>query len=77
MTGAMNYEQLKERHRAERGAWHPNLSLRVHRELSWLDRAAEQEVCANAGTLMCELGRGEAELRSEQYGLAEIGAKVP
>jgi len=35
----MGYAQLKERHRAERGAWHPNLSLRVHQALSWLDRA--------------------------------------
>ena len=25
----MHYERLKTRHRAERGAWHPNLSLRV------------------------------------------------
>ena len=37
----MNYDQLKTRHRAERGAWHPNLSLRVHRALSWLDRAEQ------------------------------------
>jgi hypothetical protein len=37
----MNYRQLKERHRAERGAWHPNLSLRVHRALSWLNRAEQ------------------------------------
>jgi hypothetical protein len=37
----MDYERLKARHRAERGAWHPNLSLRVHRALSWLDRAEQ------------------------------------
>ena len=37
----MDYARLKERHRAERGAWHPNLSLRVHRALSWLDRAEQ------------------------------------
>jgi len=37
----MDYAQLKVRHRAERGAWHPNLSLRVHRALSWLDRAEQ------------------------------------
>jgi len=35
------FEQLKARHRAERVAWHPNLSLRVHRALSWLDRAEQ------------------------------------
>ncbi len=42
----MNFEQLKTRHRAERDPWHPNLSLRVHRALSWLGRAeqlAEQD----------------------------------
>ena len=37
----MNYEQLKARHRAEREAYHPNLSLRVHRALSWLNRAEQ------------------------------------
>lgn len=37
----MRYAELKERHRAERGAWHPNLNLRVHRALSWLDRAEQ------------------------------------
>jgi len=37
----MDYAQLKERHRAERDTWRPNLSLRVHRALSWLDRAEQ------------------------------------
>ena len=37
----MDYVRLKQRHRAERGAWHPNLSLRVHRALSWLHRAEQ------------------------------------
>ena len=37
----MNYQRLKERHRAERDPWHPNLSLRVHRALSWLNRAEQ------------------------------------
>jgi len=37
----MDYVRLKERHRAERGPWHPNLSLRVHRALSWLHRAEQ------------------------------------
>jgi len=41
MLYMMNYEQLKARHRAERGPWHPNLSLRVHRALSWLHRAEQ------------------------------------
>jgi hypothetical protein len=37
----MSFAQLKERHRAERDAYPPNLSLRVHRALSWLDRAEQ------------------------------------
>ena len=37
----MSYQELKTRHRAERDAWHPNLSLRVHRALSWLNRAEQ------------------------------------
>lgn len=40
----MNYEALKARQRAERHEHHPNLVLRVHRALSWLQRAeAEQD----------------------------------
>ena len=39
----MDYQQLKHRHRAERENYHPNLSLRVHRSLSWLQRAEQAE----------------------------------
>ena len=39
----MDYQQLKQRHRAEREQYHPNLSLRVHRALSWLQRAEMQD----------------------------------
>ncbi len=34
-----DYQTLKARHRQERENYHINLSLRVHRALSWLDRA--------------------------------------
>jgi hypothetical protein len=37
----MDYQALKARHRAEREAHHPNLALRVHRALSWLNRAEQ------------------------------------
>ncbi len=37
----MDYEKLKARQRAERHAHHPNLGLRVHRALSWLNRAEQ------------------------------------
>lgn len=37
----MNYESLKARHRAERDRHPPNLTLRVHRALSWLNRAEQ------------------------------------
>ena len=36
---AYSYQELKVRHRAERNAYPQALSLRVHRSLSWLDRA--------------------------------------
>lgn len=39
----MNYITLKERHRAERNAYPQSTSLRVHRALSWLDRAEQCE----------------------------------
>jgi hypothetical protein len=35
----MNHQRLKTRQRAERGGWPLDLGLRVHRALSWLDRA--------------------------------------
>jgi hypothetical protein len=40
----MGYSELKNRHRAERENYPNNLSLRVHRALSWLNRS---ESCDN------------------------------
>jgi len=37
----MDYQSLKTRQRAERDTHHPNLALRVHRALSWLNRAEQ------------------------------------
>lgn len=37
----MDYLTLKTRQRAERHTHHPNLALRVHRALSWLNRAEQ------------------------------------
>ena len=39
----LSYTLLKTRHRAEREGYPFNLSLRVHRALSWLDRAERCE----------------------------------
>lgn len=39
----LNYQLLKERQRAERTKYSENLALRVHRALSWLDRAEQAE----------------------------------
>lgn len=36
---SLDYKSLKERHRIERDGQAQNLKLRVHRALSWLDRA--------------------------------------
>lgn len=39
----MSFQELKQRHRQERDAQHSNLRLRVHRALSWLDRAEQAD----------------------------------
>jgi hypothetical protein len=39
----MDYQSLKTRHRNERNAHHPNLALRIHRALSWLNRAEQAQ----------------------------------
>ncbi|WP_455925229.1 hypothetical protein [Pseudomonas putida] len=39
----MDYQTLKARHRLERESHHINLTLRVHRALSWLQRAEQAE----------------------------------
>ena len=39
----MDFATLKSRHREERDSYSQNLSLRVHRALSWLDRAERCE----------------------------------
>lgn len=39
----LKYDQLKARQRAEREGYPENLSLRVHRALSWLNRAEQCE----------------------------------
>jgi len=43
-----SYEELKARHRAERDDYPQSLSLRVHRALSWLDRAERETEDADA-----------------------------
>ncbi|GAA4887597.1 hypothetical protein [Ferrimonas pelagia] len=37
----MEYQQLKQRHRAEREAWPTETSVRIHRALSWLQRSEQ------------------------------------
>lgn len=39
----MDHQALKTRHRQERESHHPNLTLRVHRALSWLNRAEQAD----------------------------------
>lgn len=39
----MQFQVLKQRHRQERETQHSNLRLRVHRALSWLDRAEQAD----------------------------------
>jgi len=44
----LRFEQLKQQHRAERERYSHNLSLRVHRALSWLRKAEEMEDCLDS-----------------------------
>lgn len=39
----MQFQSLKQRHRQERDSQHPNLRLRMHRALSWLDRTEQAD----------------------------------
>jgi hypothetical protein len=39
----MDFHTLKARHRLERDTYHVNLTLRVHRSLSWLQRAEQAD----------------------------------
>ena len=39
----MDHQALKTRHRQERESHHPNFTLRVHRALSWLNRAEQAD----------------------------------
>lgn len=39
----LSYFSLKNRHRSERGGYSSNLSVRVHRALSWLERAEQEK----------------------------------
>ena len=41
MKDNMRHAELKGRHRAERDSWSDGLNLRVHRALSWLNRAEQ------------------------------------
>lgn len=43
MDSTLNYASLKDRQRAERDGWPTSLALRVHRALSWLQRAEQCE----------------------------------
>lgn len=43
MEGYVLYQRLKERHRRERDSYPQALSLRVHRALSWLNKAEQCE----------------------------------
>ncbi|EAQ96095.1 HEPN domain-containing protein [Congregibacter litoralis] len=74
----MDYTTLKARHRQERDSWPNNLSLRVHRALSWLERS---EQCDDAdgrfiflwiafnGAYAQELGSLHGGTERERFGL--------
>ena len=73
------YTELKKRHRNERDRWPQNLSLRVHRALSWLHRAEQCEdedgrfiflwIAFNAAYAqdLAELGHGREQEKSRAF----------
>ena len=73
------YTELKKRHRNERDGWPQNLSLRVHRALSWLHRAEQCEdedgrfiflwIAFNAAYAqdLAELGHGREQEKSRAF----------
>src|ERR1700712_4819551 len=68
----MDYQTLKTRHRIERDAHHPNLALRVHRALSWLNRAEQAEdVDGRFFFLWISFNGAYATDIDEQYRLSE------
>ncbi len=48
MEDQLNHAWLKERQRELRNGFHENLGLRVHRALSWLQRAEQEETDGDA-----------------------------
>jgi hypothetical protein len=71
----MNYESLKARHRTERQQHHPNLALRVHRALSWLNRAEQMEADPDGRFIFLWIAFNAAYATEidERYRLSEQG----
>jgi hypothetical protein len=68
----MKHLTLKDRHRQVRDAEHPNLRLRLHRALSWLDRAEQaNDLDGNFIFLWIAFNAAYATEIDEQYRLSE------
>lgn len=68
----MDHQALKTRHRQERESHHPNLTLRVHRALSWLNRAEQaDDVDGRFIFLWIAFNSAYATDIDEQYRLSE------
>ncbi len=71
----MDHSELKARQRAEREAFHENLGLRVHRALSWLDRAEQHSGDSDAQFIFLWIAFNAAYATEidERYRLSEQG----
>ncbi|MFV3290283.1 hypothetical protein ACNFBR_16230 [Pseudomonas sp. NY11955] len=68
----MDYQSLKTRQRNERDAHHPNLAIRIHRALSWLQRAEQaDDVDGRFVFLWIAFNAAYATDIDEQYRLSE------
>ena len=67
-----HYSRLKAKQREDRGHYHPNASIRIHRALSWLNRA---EACEDEDGrfvfLWIAFNAAYANEVSEEYRLSE------
>jgi Apea-like HEPN len=72
----MDYQALKTRQRLERDSHPPNLALRVHRALSWLNRAEQiaEDVDGHFIFLWIAFNAAYATDLDEKYRISERGA---
>ncbi|MFM8472719.1 MAG: hypothetical protein ACKOBV_04235 [Candidatus Kapaibacterium sp.] len=73
MRTSLSYAVLKERHRAERDTWPTTVSLRIHRALSWLQRAEQEAGDPDAAFIFYWIAFNAAYAREIEEGKVVTG----